>query len=308
MRDIARALGRSVSTISDEVRLNRVEGVYDPAKAHHKAYVRRKYAKYQGMKIVHHDALRKEVTARLYDDQSPEAIAGYIARYRNDLPSVSKDSIYRFVKSVHGRRIETHRWLKRQRRRRRRPVAPRLGNRTFIDQRSRHINARKQIGDAEADFIVSGKTGRGILLVVVDRRSRASFLERIMKKTIQNVHVAFLRIRSRFPELQTLTMDNDILFAKHTELAKLLDVRIFFCHPYHSWEKGTVENANKVIRRDIPKGSNLSRYSQRFIEQIERKLNRRPMKCLKYRTPQELLDRHRALQRNKKHARERCSD
>ncbi len=308
MRDIARALGRSVSTISDELRLNCVEGVYDPAKAHHKAYVRRKYARYQGKKIIHHDALRKEVTARLYDDQSPEAISGYIAGYRKNLPSVSKDSIYRFIKSVYGRRIETHRFLRRQRRRRRRTPSAFLLNRTFIDQRPRNINTRKQIGNAEADFIVSGKTGQGILLVVVDRKSRVSFLERITKSTIQNVHAAFSRIKSRFPELRTLTMDNDILFARHDELAKLLQVKIYFCHPYHSWEKGTVENTNKVIRREIPKGSSILRYSKLFIERIEQKLNRRPMKCIEYQTPQEVLDMYRDLQRNKKHAHERCSD
>lgn len=285
-----------------------MRGTYDSAKANHKAHVRRTYAKYQGMKIVHHDALWHEVATRLYDDQSPEAIAGYVRRFRKDLPLISKDSIYRFITSVYGRRIEAYRLWKKRRWRRKRTSTASLSHRTFIDKRAKRINTRSRIGDAETDFIVSGKTGTGILLVVVDRRSRGAFLARITSVTIQNVHTAFLTIKARFPELRTLTMDNDLLFARHEELGRILNVRIFFCHPYHSWEKGTVENTNKVIRKDIPKGSDISRYSKRFIERLEAKLNRRPMKCLKYQTPHEMLNAHRARRRNKKRLGERCLD
>lgn len=304
MRRIAALLGRSPNTISREIRRNRVRGSYDPKKAHHKAYVRRKYAKYQGMKIVEHRILHKEIMQRLYDDQSPEAIAGRIRRNRIH-PTISKDAIYRFIASVYGRRIEAHRLRRRTRRRRRHANRPALTSRQFIDQRPKYIEQRHRIGDAEADFIVSGRNGHGILLVVVDRRSRTTFLERITSVTIAEVHRAFQRIKKRFPELKTITTDNDILFAQHELLATILNIRIFFCHPYHSWEKGTVENTNKVIRRDIPKGSNLSRYSRRFIESLEKKLNRRPMKCLKYQMPHEVCIAHRDKQ-NKRHAHTRC--
>lgn len=307
LTEIAASLGRSVSTIWDELHRNRTRGRYDPTKAHHKAYVRRKYSKYQGMKIIHDPALRREVTERLMDDQSPEAIAGYIRKHRNHLPSISKESVYRFIKSVYGRKIENHRHRKKARRHGRHPKVTMLSHRTFIDKRPKKINARMRIGDAEADFVVSGKSGKGVLLVVADRKSRETFVEQIIRPTIQNAHAAFIRIKGRFPELRTLTMDNDILFAKHEKLAKLLDVKIYFCHPYSSWEKGTVENVNKAIRRDIPKGSDISRYSKHFIESLERKLNRRPMKCLGYRTPQEVLDTYRVQQRNKKRAGERFS-
>jgi len=292
-------MGRSPNTISQELDRNRVRGWYDPKKAQHKVYVRRKYAKYQGMKIVEHDTLQQEILARLYDDQSPEAVAGYIRRSRV-LPSISKDSIYRFIASVYGRRIEAHRARRGRRRYHRRTKTASLANRVFIEKRPHHITTRARIGDAEADFIVSGTSGKGVLLVVADRRSRMTFMERIVRPLISNVHAAFVKIKERFPEMNTSTMDNDILFAKHEELARLLGVRIYFCHPYHSWEKGTVENTNKVIRRDIPKGSDLSRYSKRFIEALEQKLNRRPMKCLDYRSPQEILDMHRR-RKTKKH-------
>ena len=173
-----------------------------------------------------------------------------------------------------------------------------LSDRKFIDERPSIIDLRKRIGDIEGDFIVSGKSGKGILLVVVDRKLRVSFLEQIYPVTIETVHTSFLAIKRRFPEMKTMTTDNDILFRHHQKLEKLLQIQIYFCHPYHSWEKGTVENTNKYIRKDIPKGSDLSCYSRSFIQSIEEKLNRRPMKCLKYFTPAEALARYRSTKKS----------
>ena len=222
-----------------------------------------------------------------YDNQSPENIAGRIRKQVKRLPTISKDSVYRFIRSVYGRKIESYRNERRQRTRRRHARSRSLSDRIFIDKRPRYINARMRVGDVEADFIVSGKSGKGILLVAVDRKLRVTFIERILKVSVLNVHQAFLRIQKRFPELRTITTDNDILFRDHQKLAALLGVRIYFCHPYHSWEKGTVENTNGVIRNDIPKGANISNYSKAFIRKIEDRLNRRILKCLHYRTPTE---------------------
>lgn len=232
--------------------------------------------------------LKRFVDHHLYDDQSPEAIAGRIENREKNLAYVSKDSIYRYIGSIYGRRIEFFREHRRQKRRRRRRQIH-LRDRTFIDKRPQYIEKRMRIGDAEADFIVSGKSGKGILLVVVDRKTRATFLEQIRKITISRVHQAFLKIKERFPEMCTITTDNDLLFQKHKELEKLLGIKMYFCHPYHSWEKGTVENTNKYIRRDIPKGSSISSFSRSFIEKLETKLNRRIMACLDYRMPSEAL-------------------
>lgn len=289
LRSIARSLKRSVSTISDEIKLNTVNGVYDPIKAQQKSYVRRRKAKYQGKKIVRHDLLRTFVEKQLMDDQSPAAIAGRIRRKERHLPSVSKESIYRYIRSPYGRNIERHRQEKRGRKKRRSTKLKKLDDRVFIGQRPQYINKRTRSGDAEADFIVSGKSGHGILLVVVDRKLRVSFLELILTITIAEVHKAFLRIKKRYPEMRTFTTDNDILFQHHKKLEALLGIKIYFCNPYHSWEKGAVENVNKYIRKDIPKGSDLSKYSKKFISSLEEKLNRRAMECLDYATPQEML-------------------
>ena len=307
-RLIAKALGRSNSSISDEIRLGRTRGIYDPLKAHHKAYVRRWQSKYQGMKVVTDRELQKKVDMFLYKDESPENISGRIKKHQKDLLSVSKNSIYRYIQSPYGRKIESFRKKKKQRRRYRRPLSEKLQDRTFIDKRPLYINKRLRIGDAEADFIVSGKSGKGILLVVVDRKSRTPFLEKIIPVSIPEVEKAFLLIKSRFPELKTITMDNDILFQKHKELEKLLDIKIYFCHPYHSWEKGTVENVNKYIRRDIPKGSNISKCSKKFIQSIENKLQNKIYKVLNYHTPLEVLEMHRKRKKTENSHESRCSD
>lgn len=289
------------STICDEIRLNSTDGIYDPKKAHHKAYVRRKYSKYQGMKIVADTKLQEFVDEKLYDDQSPRNIAGRIKKHEKHLLSVSKNSIYRYIGSVYGRNIENHRNARKKRRwRRRRTIAEKLKDRTFIDKRPTIAGNRRRIGDAEADFIVSGKSGKGILLVVADRKSRAPFLEQILKVTIKNVHRAFARIKQRFPELRTVTTDNDLLFQRFKELETLIDVKIYFCHPYHSWGKGTVENINGHIRKDIPKSSDISKYSKPFIRSLEQKLQRKIMEILDHRTPLEVLTEPRKRKKRRK--------
>lgn len=225
------------------------------------------------------------------EGQSPEAIAGRITHHEKNLPNISKNTVYRYMKSPYGKLLGFR--FKKKYYRKKRTKVTKLKDRVFIDKRPVIIDQRKRVGDAEGDFIVSGRSGKGILLVVVDRKIRVVFLEIIHAVTIDEVHNAFERIKTRFPEMRTVTLDNDILFQMHHALAKLLDVKIYFCHPYHSWEKGSVEHANKIIRRFIPKGSDLSRYDQGEIGVIEGFLNSRYMECLRYATPQEKLELYR---------------
>ena len=296
--EIGKAMGRAKSAVWNEVRRNRTRGRYVAKKAHHKAYVRRKYGRYQGKTIVHRSVLKKEVDALLRQGLSPDIVAGRVRRRLQRRFWIGKDSVYRYLRSVYGRAIENFRArMKARRKTRRRGKSKSLDGRTFIEKRPKHIEKRMRVGDAEADFIVSGKSGKGILLVVVDRKLRMKFIERILPVSIENMEAAFLRIKQRYPGMKTVTTDNDLLFAKHERLARLLNVKIYFCHPYSSWEKGTVENANKSIRQFIPKGSDIAKYSKRFIERIERTLNDRPMKCLDYQTSYEAMARHRKRKR-----------
>ena len=248
------------------------------------------------MKIVQDLELRKFVETQLLVGQSPEDISGRLKYKREEgLSFVSKESIYRYIKSPYGRKIEAKLKRKKKTGRKRKNKAT-LDGRTFIDKRPKYINARTRFGDAEFDFIVSGRSGTGVLLVVVDRKLRVAFLEPIYSVSIQAVHAAAQRIKKRYPEWKTGTTDNDLLFARHKELERELCIKIYFCHAYHSWEKGTVENTNKEIRKDMPKGSDISKYSRSFFGDIEKKLNDRFMKCLKYMTPAEVT----ALFRHKK--------
>lgn len=227
----------------------------------------------------------------MLDGQSPEAIAGRIEHHEKQLPNVSKDTIYRFLRSPHGKVIGLE--LKKKKYRKKKPKVTQLEDRRFIDKRPKIIDKRRRVGDMEGDFIVSGKKGKGILLVVVCRRLRISFLEIIHQVSIDEVHQAMLKIKKRFPEMRTLTLDNDLLFQMHKTLEALLDVPIYFCDPYASWQKGTVENRNKIIRKFIPKGSNLLLYDEEEIQAVEDYLNSRYMECLKYYTPAEKLKKYR---------------
>lgn len=204
------------------------------------------------------------------------------------MPNTSKDTIYRFLRSPYGKIIGLK--LKKKKYAQKRTKVTLLKDRRFIDKRPEIIDQRSRVGDLEADFIVSGKNGKGVLLVAIERKLRATFLEIIHQVTIDEVHNAFVEIQKRFSEMKTLTLDNDILFQMHKTLEKILGIKIYFCHPYHSWEKGSVENVNKFIRKYIPKGSNLANYDKEYIVWLEKKCNERYMKCLKYATPQEKLN------------------
>lgn len=239
--------------------------------------------------------LRLFVERHLLMDQSPEAISGRIKNQEKNIPFVSKNTIYEYLRSPYGKIIGLK--LKKKKRSKWRVRKKRLNDRVFIEKRPKIAEKRGRVGDSEADFIVSGKSGKGILLVLTCRKLRVSFIEIIYTISIDEVHSAFLRIKQKFPEMKTLTLDNDILFKMHKTLEKLLDLKIYFCHPYSSWEKGGVENVNKFIRKYIPKGSDISHYTKNEINLIEKKCNQRFMKCLNFKTPTEVLEEHRKKQK-----------
>jgi transposase, IS30 family len=238
------------------------------------------------MSIVSNTVLRDRAEELLLDDISPETTAGRIKKESKGTLCTSKNTLYRYIASVYGRRIEYQR-SKSKYRNRSKITLVQLQDRVHVSKRPVQAEYRSRYGHAEGDFIVSGTGGSGILLVVVDRKIRKSFLRKIYPVSIENVHRGFLSIQQEYPDMKTITLDNDILFRKHKILEQLLCVRIYFCTPYHSWEKGTVENTNRYIRRYIKKRSDISQYSDEYIQTVQDRLNRRPMKCLDYNTPDE---------------------
>lgn len=258
-----------------------------------------------GKKIALDRELRSFVETELMDDQSPEAIEGRLANVETNLASVSAFAIRRFIKSVYGRRIEAHRAKVFRKKRRKRMPKTVLDGKRMISQRPKRIKERKGLGHMEGDFIVSGKSGKGIILTLTDRKVRKSLLEKILPVSVHNVERALLRMKQRYPEMQSITFDNDILFLEHKRLEAKLGVTIYFCHPRSPWEKPSIEHLNKVLRRYIPKSSDISRYSRQFIRKLEARVNRRFMECLGFLTPDEAYER---MQKQKNRPRGRRTD
>lgn len=292
VRGIARALGRGIGTISEEIRRNQVKGAYDAKKAGHKAHVRRQYSKQQCLKVVSSRDLQTYVEEKLKEEWSPELIAGRIRKVDRHLPRVSTKAIYAFVYSVHGRPFEQFLYSNMVKKN----GGPKRGRTTVMDgrisieKRPKRVEKRAQFGHFEGDFIESGKDGTGSLLVLAERKTRYPFIRYCLDRSTAAVNEMIFSLLRNIP-LESLTLDNDLSFQKHKALSELINAVVFFCHPYTSSEKGTVENRNRAIRRTVPKKTDLSQVSEETIRMIETKLRNRPMKCLNYRTPQEAWDR-----------------
>lgn len=258
------------------------------------------------MKVVRNIILWNKIDGWLMADQSPELIEGRLKEQEKDLGCVSKNSIRRYIKSPYGRRIEAHRQRRKRRRHGRRKA--KLKDRRFIEQRPISSGKRQRVGHAEGDFIVSGKSGKGVILNITDRKLRHKFLERIINPTQNNITRAAKRIKKRYPEWKTMTVDNDILLKHHLHLENVLRIKIFFCHEGKPWQKGSVEESNMEVRRYLPKSSDVSKYSRYRIRKIEDKLNNRFMKCLHHLTPKEALERYRKQKNSRKAVKKEYSD
>ena len=293
-QDIAGRVGVTQGAISYELAKKTRKGRrYDARYAQHKTRVAQNYKRVRPNTIVEHPKLQQTIDEYLLDDQSPEHIAQRIRKYYKGLPYVSGVTIRSYIKSTYGRKIEAHRNKLSKRRRGRRKGSPRIKDKRMIDKRPKVINAKKRVGDMEGDFIESGKDGEGLLLVHTDRKLRYPLLEKIHPVSVRTLTHGIGRMKKRYSEMKTVTWDNDILLICHKELERKFGIKIYFCHPYKFWEKGGVENRNKLIRKYIPKGSDISRYSRPYIRKLEEKLQRRIMKCLNHRTPAERLALHR---------------
>ena len=290
LRFIGRALDRSVSGVSDEIKNNSVHGKYTAKKAEHKAYVKRQTSKRDCLKVAMDVNLKKFVIENIKEDQSPEGISGRLKYIEKKIKYASGKAIYKFIASPHGRQIESHLFSKAVKKKsgRKRGISVSIDGRTFIDQRPKRVQKRAEFGHFEGDFIESGKDGKGSLLVLVERKTRYPFLAYLEDRTTENVNRLVEELLRDIP-VKSLTIDNDISFQKHEELSELIRAAVFFCHPQSPHEKGTVENRNKAIRRYVKKRSDLSKYEAGYFKMVETKLRTRFMKCLDFKTPEEMF-------------------
>lgn len=292
LRDIAEAMSRDHTTLGREIARNSVNKKYDPKKAKQKKRLRRRYSKYQGMKVRERPKLKEFIVRKMQIGWTPEEIAGHLGTRQQTLPYISAKGIYKWLYSVHGQKYCSLLPSQQLKPRKRRPKTQRsmIPNRVGIEERPQEANNRSEYGHAEADTMVSGKrhNSTAALSVLHERKARYVRLRKIPNMKPVSMTRA-LKKMAKDLTLRTITYDNGIENRDHESVALVLKIMTFFCNAYHSWEKGGVENTIGRIRRYIPKGSNLADYSDRDIAKIEHWLNHTPRKCLNWKTPHDIM-------------------
>ena len=280
LRAIARALGRGHNTVSYEIRENSVLGRYDPLKADAKARVRKHYRKLEWSKINEKPALMTFVVEKLKAHWNPDEIAGYLKRTK-EAPYVSKTAIYEWLRTSRGERYCEHLYSKRKRVKKRKTKAKRvvIPNRIGIVKRSAGATNRSRGGHWERDTMVGQKGTQEGLATAQERKVRlVSALKVGSMRPIE--HLAADRMM--FEDMKTLSVsrDNGIENKEH----EALGIPSFFCDPYSSWQKGGIENANKMLRRYFPKGTDFNEVSQQEVDHAVQLINEKPRRILGYRS------------------------
>lgn len=279
LREIAKILNRSVSSISDEINRNKVNNIYDKDKAEFKSYQRRWRAKEQCLKLGINTDLAKIVEDKLELKWSPDSISGYLKKELNIF--CSGKAIYKYIKS---RCLESKLMFKGKPRKLKWKYI-----KAKVDKDKRNIKERlltQEIGHYEMDFIVS-KFNKYSLLVVTDIFSKYTEI-RLLTDRKQITILNTLKDIFKNKKTLSITTDNDIAFSNWKLLEKVLNTKIYFTDPYSSWQKGLVENTNKWIRCFIPKKTDLFIVSNNILKEIHDYLNNRPRKIINYFTASEL--------------------
>jgi IS30 family transposase len=285
--EIAGLLERDKSTISRELRRNRGLKGYRPQQAHDLALMRR-YDKAQpriGSQVW------QQVEALIREEWSPEQIVGRVEMEQG--VSISHEWIYQYIYADQRSGGDLYRFLRCQKLRRKRygtyDRRGRIPNQVSIDDRPAIVDAKRRFGDWEGDTVI-GKGHRGALVTLVERKSLYTVIRAVLRKTAKAVRNAVTEgLTPHKDRVHTITYDNGREFADHEGMASDLDARIYFAHPYASWERGLNENTNGLIRQYFPKDRDLTTVTKREIEMAMNKLNHRPRKSLGFRTPHEVF-------------------
>jgi IS30 family transposase len=298
LREIARRLNRSHTTISRELNRNkRVVGCYCDQAAQDFAAKRkikpRHQRRYANLK------LRSYVITKLKLGWSPEIISN---RLNKDYPYsikkmvISAESIYQWIyKDVEqggdlfNYLVRAHK--KRKKQRRYNHLRSHIKNRVDISERPLIVEQRLRYGDWEGDTMV-GHRHKGRLVTHVERKSRYLLACKINDGKASSFNKASLTLFQPLPKkcLKTLTLDNGSENTNFKQLEKALSINVYFAKPYASWERGTNENTNGLIRRYFPKGTDFLQLPSKELEKVVNLLNHRPRKCLKYKTPFEVFN------------------
>lgn len=286
---VATELGRNRSTISRELQRNSAVSGYKPAHAHDKALARqgerRNASHFSAEQWTHVEAL-------LRLSLSPQQVSGRLKLEK--AMSISAESIYQRAYRDKARGGDLVSYLRCQKVRRKRYASGQerrgqLANRTCISLRAAVVEQRSRIGDWEGDTVV-GKNHQGVLLTLVERKSRYTLAWQLDSRHSAGVTQAVIELlRPHKRQCHTLTFDNGKEFAEHAFMAQCLGAKVYFAHPYCSWERGLNENHNGLLRQYFPKKTSFLRVRQHEVDDAVYLLNHRPRKCLGYRTPHEVF-------------------
>jgi len=284
---IADELDVCKSTISREIKRNTGGNGYRWQQAHRLALARR-LGKASARLLDWDWALIED---RLRTDHSPEQISLRLAA--EGVCRVSHEWIYLFVARDRRAGGELYKHLRIQKRGRKRYGSNsrrgKIQDIKRIDERPAVVEVRKRIGDWEVDTII-GRRHKGALVSLTERRSRLTLIGRVERKTADEVGAMVVRLlQDAGAPVLTITSDNGLEFADHKAIARALGAEFYFAYPYASWQRGTNENANGLIRQYLPKGSDFAAVTDADLAFIMHRLNNRPRKCLNMKTPNEVF-------------------
>lgn len=281
---IAETIKKDKSVVSRELKRNRNDqGKYNYTGAQMLADVRkerlRKNRTFTG-------EVKNRINRYMREKQwSPEQIVGYCNLHGYAMVSVER--IYQYIREDKSSGGDLYTHCRHQLKHRKRPVGKHIPikDRTSIDQRPEKADG-KRFGDWEMDLIV-GPGNKDAMLTLVERSLGYSIITKLPNgKDAEGVkQAAYRELLPFIGYIRTITTDNGTEFAKHKELAEALGTKIYFAHPYCSWEKGLIEYTNKLYRQYIPKGVDFDNYTEEQIKQIQYKINARPRKKLGFKSP-----------------------
>lgn len=291
LRRIAKELERSVSSISGEIKRNRIEGEYRAIAAN--SLSRERNLKSRRTNPLKNPTIYRYVYDKLRCGWSPEQIAGRLKRRNRGKSVICHETIYRYIYSPQGKSKQLYEYLVR-RHWKRRPWHGRylyrrgIANRVSIRLRPEEINLKLTFGHWEAD-VVEGKAHSGGIQTLLERKTRyyqARMLPVIDSEYGVNAQKEMLK-KLVSSARKSVTFDNGKENYNHTKLQRWLGVNTYFCDPHCAWQKGSNENHNGILRRYIPKRTDLSSVNQEELDCIVEEINNRPRKCLGYATPRE---------------------
>jgi IS30 family transposase len=290
--EIARSLGRHRSTVCRELRRNstRADGRYRATTAQERTNGRRSRSR-RNRRFSAEDFARVEELLRR--QWSPEQVAGHLAR--SGQLSISHETIYGHVwrDKREGGTLYTH--LRGARKRRRKRYGSydsrgKLAGKRLISERPSEVEARGRVGHWEADTVM-GAGSKDCVVTLVERKTGLVMIGKLADRTVESLNRrAISLMRRRGTKFETVTVDNGTEFHGYERIERHTGVMFFFAHPYHSWERGSNENANGLIRQYLPKGVSMAGLSQQQCNSIARTLNTRPRKRLGFRTPLECFN------------------